>query len=107
MRTRRVVRPRDRSESSCESFFRRCRLPKKRLAKIHIWALSFYAAIDCHCLPSLRDLHSNLAVITVTLCQNGGAAPLLAATSGPVSLITPHMPIWSMTMWRPGEPGKA
>ena len=51
MQTRRVVRPRDRSESSCESFFRRCRLPKKRLAKIHIWALSLHTRV--HTAPAV------------------------------------------------------
>jgi hypothetical protein len=37
--------------------------------------LSFYAAIDCHWRSSLRDLHSNLAVIVVIFCQNDSVAP--------------------------------
>jgi hypothetical protein len=40
--------------------------------------LSFYTVIsliDCHWLLSLRDLHSDLAVIPAIFCQNDGVAP--------------------------------
>ena len=37
--------------------------------------LSFYTVIDCHRLPFLRDLPSNLAIIAVILCHNDSAGP--------------------------------
>jgi hypothetical protein len=38
------------------------------------WHLSFCTAIDRHWLPFLRDLHSNIAVTAVIVCQNDSPA---------------------------------
>ena len=37
--------------------------------------LSFHADIGCHCLPSLRDLHSSPAAITAIVCRNDKCHP--------------------------------
>jgi hypothetical protein len=36
---------------------------------------SFHTVTDCHGLPFLRDLHSNLAIVAVIFCRNDSVAP--------------------------------
>jgi hypothetical protein len=54
------------------------------------WATrSSHNAIDCHRLPFLSDLHTNIAVIAATCCQNGSVAP---GYTGIVELLARRLP---------------